>query len=68
MVIYNCQTCKKENGCSLQNDYARTSLFAFGRGADIPDCSWHQPNYWHGVEGVVQAKRTSFNSARNKAA
>ena len=63
MNIYSCQTCKKENRCSLQNDYARVSLFAFGNDSAVPDCQWHQPDYWHGVEGVVDVYRAPMGGS-----
>lgn len=57
MPIYNCHACKKDLRCSLQNDYARVSLFAFGRNHAVPDCPWHQPDSWHGVDGVANVHR-----------
>jgi len=66
MIICNCQTCKKENLCSLQNDYAKASLFAFGRDSDAPACTWHEPDFWHGIEGVINTNRTPANNDRTK--
>ncbi len=65
MVIYNCQTCKKENRCSLQNDYARHSLFAFGHDTDVPDCQWYQPDNWRGVEGVIETHHVQLKWQEN---
>lgn len=55
MIIYNCQTCKQDNRCSLQNDYARKVFFSFGREVGAPDCHWYQANYWHGIDGVMES-------------
>lgn len=60
MSIYDCDSCRKDRRCAMQNDYARASLFAFGRRAAIPECPWYQADQWKGVEGVLNVHHADF--------
>lgn len=65
MIIYNCRTCKNENRCALQNDYALIAFFSFGRNVDVPDCHCYQPSFWHGIEGVWDGHTQEININRH---
>ena len=64
MTICNCQTCKKDRRCGLQNDYARKALFAFGRSLPLPDCPDYQQDCWHGIDGVAPTHRSPLPERR----
>ena len=64
MALYSCQTCRNDHRCSLQNDYARTALFAFGRSLPLPDCPGYQQDCWHGIDGVAPVHRNRLPARR----
>jgi len=51
MIHVPCNTCQFSDECPKYNAMARTALYAWLDGKII-NCDDHQPDFFHGIEGV----------------